>query len=122
MVLNKLGSAILIFTEEWKDYCQENGITDPYKLEMDIRRKVFYEDTCEIHGATIPCTRVRELSAAEWSMMPTDEHKERFRAQEQEYIAGRICKEIDYETFEEYCRLNNREDLLLKFRPCEGSG
>lgn len=119
MVLNKLGTVIFIYANEWKDYCQENGIKDPYAFEQKIRAKAFYESTCEIAGATMPCTRVRELTAAEWAMMPTDEEKERFTAQEQEFIAKRIYDEIDYATFEEYCRLNKRDDLVLKYRPCE---
>lgn len=119
MKLSKLGSSVLLLTSDWQEYCKENGIIDPFKRRQEIIGKTFYSSTTTILGKEIPCTRQRDLTAEEAAMLPTDEEGERFRRMEQNYVAARLLEYVNWEEFEEYIKMNKREDLFNQYFPCD---
>ena len=119
MKLSKLGSFVLLLTSEWQEYCKENGIENPFKRRQEIIGKTFYPSTTTMLGKEIPCTRQRALTAEEAAMLPTDEECMQFRKMEQDYVAAHLLEYVTWEEFEEYIKMNKREDLLDKYFPCD---
>ena len=119
MKLSKLGSFVLLLTNEWQEYCKENGIEDPFKKRQEIIGKTFYSSTATMLGKEIPCTRQRTLTAEEAAMLPIDEECMQFRKMEQDYVAAHLLEYVTWEEFEEYIKMNKREDLLDNYFPCD---
>lgn len=119
MILNKLGTLVYLFTNEWQEYCKENGIENPFRKRQDIVSKTFYQSTSNMFGTEIPCTRQRELTSEEAAKLPSQEECEAFRVEEFNFIAERLIKHVEWEEFEQYIKLNKREDLLDRFFPCD---
>lgn len=119
MILSKLGTFVYLFTNEWQEYCKKNGIEDPFKKRQKIIGSTFYSSTTDFMGQEIPCTRHRELTSEEAAMLPSDEECEAFRIEAVNFVAERLIKEVSWEEFEEYIKMNKREDLLDRFFPCD---
>lgn len=119
MKLSKLGSFVLLLTSEWQEYCKENGIEDPFKRRQEIISKTFYSSTTNVFGKEIPCTRQRDLTTGEAANLPTEEECAQFRKMEQDYVAAHLLKYVTWEEFEEYIKMNKREDLFNQYFPCD---
>ena len=119
MTLNKLGTFVYLFTNEWQEYCKENGIENPFKKRQKIIGSTLYSSTTDFMGQEIPCTRRRELTSEEAAMLPSDEECKAFRIEAVNFVAERLIKEVSWEEFEEYIKMNKREDLLDRFFPCD---
>jgi hypothetical protein len=119
MTLNKLGTFVYLFTNEWQEYCKENGIEDPFKKRQKIIGSTFYLSTTDLLGQEFPCVRQRELTSEEAAMLPSDEECEAFRIEAFNFVAERLIKEVSWDEFEAYIKMNKREDLLDRFFPCD---
>ena len=100
----------------------EDRVMDSNALEKERGITILSKNTsCEYNGVKIPCTKIREATAAEQDELNkiAQEQKE-YQDGKDRYIAQRVFDEIGYDEFLIEAERSGHEDWIkeLRFAPC----
>ena len=120
ITLNKFGSAILQYENEWDKYCKDNDIETPFQKRQRIFQECLRPSVIKTGNGESLCARVFDYSAEQRERMPSETEMDLYKKMKNLFIGRRIFADLGYDYFEKYANINFPELLTLgEFKPCE---
>ena len=126
IILTEQGSRVFYAYDKWHDYCRENNIADPWRLEEKIRDEYTrHYETIDEHGMRI--------GHIDWDE-PTDDQKRRLKEchdyrdkymiDREEWVANFLFENFGYDALTNFAQTHLQEKSRIKIfgsiKPCEG--
>lgn len=126
IILSQQGSRVFYAYDKWHDYCRENKIADPWKIEEKIKDEYtcMYE-TKDENGMTIWHYDWKEPTEEQKQKLEEcHKYRDEYMEKREEWVAEFLFKNFGYDALTTFAQTHlseeSRNKIFGSIKPCEG--